>query len=261
MTDFLKLEVDRAVAILTLNRPDKLNAFTYDMLDDWIAALHECDRRDDVRVVVLTGSGRAFCTGGDLESFAALAANTPSAIKAEVKHTQLLPRAIAGLQKPVIAAVNGAATGGGLDIALACDFRYAAESARLAETYVRVGLLPGLGGGWQLPRLVGLGRAMELLLSGEFIEAREAERIGLVNKVFPDAQLMERTLEIARRIAGNPPLSVQAIKRVTLEGLSADFDSALELAASNLPIVRSSADHKEALAAFRDKREPIFHSK
>ncbi|HSW20014.1 MAG TPA: enoyl-CoA hydratase/isomerase family protein [Ramlibacter sp.] len=261
MAESLKFEVVGNVGVLTINRPEKLNAFTYEMLEGWSQLLEECGGRDDVRVLVLTGAGRGFCAGGDIDSFAAIASTTASAIQREVRYTQQVQRAITRLNKPVIAAINGFATGGGLDIALACDMRFAAESARLAENYVRLGLLPGLGGGWLLPRLVGLGRAMELLITGDFIDAREAERIGLVNRVYTDAELMPRTLEIAKRIADNPPLSVQAIKRITLAGLGTDFEDALELAASNLPIVRTSADHKEALAAFREKRKPTFHSR
>jgi len=261
MSESLKFEVANGVATLTINRPEKLNAFTYEMLEAWSKVLEECGQRDDIRVVVLTGAGRAFCAGGDVDSFGAIAATTASAIKREVRYTQQVQRAITRLDKPVIAAINGVATGAGLDIAMACDMRFAAESARMAESYVRLGLLPGFGGAWLLPRLVGLGRAMEILATGDFVEAREAERIGLVNRVYPDAELLTKSLEIAQRIADNPPLSVQAIKRITLAGLGTDFEDALELAASNLPIVRTSEDHKEALAAFKEKRKPVFHSK
>jgi 2-(1,2-epoxy-1,2-dihydrophenyl)acetyl-CoA isomerase len=261
MAESLQFEVANHVATLTLNRPEKLNAFTYEMLETWSKLLEQCGQRDDIRVVVLTGAGRAFCAGGDVDSFGAIAATTASAIQSEVRYTQQVQRAITRLNKPVIAAINGFATGAGLDIALACDMRFAAESARMAESYVRLGLLPGFGGTWLLPRLVGLGRAMEIVTTGDFVEAREAERIGLVNRVYPDVELLPKTLEIAQRIADNPPLSVQAIKRITLAGLGIDFEDALELAATNLPIVRGSADHREALAAFKEKRKPVFHSK
>lgn len=259
MSDMLKFEVDQLVATITLNRPDKLNAFTDSMLEDWLAALQDCQKREDVRVVVITGTGRAFTTGGDVEGFSASAQQTAAGIRDRLMlGIQRLPRQIREMDKPVIAALNGFATGGGLDVALACDIRFAAESARFAETYARMGLIPGAGGAWLLPRLVGTAKAMEMFLGCDWVEAREAERIGLVNKVFADAELMEGTYAFARKVASGAPLAMQAIKRVMRAGLQQDFNSALDFVATNMTIVRSSEDHKEALAAFKDKRTPDF---
>jgi 2-(1,2-epoxy-1,2-dihydrophenyl)acetyl-CoA isomerase len=262
MSEELQFEVADFVATITLNRPEKLNAFTDDMLESWLAALDACARREDVRVVVITGTGRAFTTGGDVGRFEGHATATAAEIKSRVRDgVQKLPRRMAELDKPIIAAMNGLATGGGLDVALACDIRFAAESARFAETYVRMGLIPGAGGAYLLPRIVGMAKALELFWSADFIDAREAERIGLVNRVFPDAELMTGTYDFARRLATSAPLAVRLIKRLVRLGLNKDLDTGLELAAANLPIVRSSEDHREALAARKEKREPVFKGK
>jgi 2-(1,2-epoxy-1,2-dihydrophenyl)acetyl-CoA isomerase len=213
-------------------------------------------------VIVITGTGRAFTTGGDVESFATSASRTTAAIKERVANgIQRLPRKIAELDKPVIAALNGFATAGGLDIALACDIRFAAASARFAETYVRMGLIPGAGGAYLLPRIVGTAKALEMLWGADFVDAPEAERIGLVNKVFPDEELMGKTYEFARRVADGAPLAVQLIKRIVRLGQDKDLAAGLELAAANLPIVRSSEDHLEGVAAFKEKRRPNFKGK
>lgn len=259
MSELLKLEIDQGVATITLNRPDKLNAFTDAMLQEWIAALEHCRTNEEVRVIVITGTGRAFTTGGDVSGFSASASQTPAEIKARLTEgVQRLPRKMAEIDKPIIAALNGFATGGGLDIALACDIRFAAESARFAETYAKMGLIPGVGGAYLLPRIVGVAKALELFWSCDWVEAREAERIGLVNKVFPDAELMDATYAFARKVAASAPLSVQMIKRVMRQGMDQDLGSALDLVASNMPIVRTSEDHQEALAAFKEKRTPQF---
>ncbi|MDR3534502.1 MAG: enoyl-CoA hydratase-related protein [Rhodopila sp.] len=259
MSENLKFSIDNGIATITLDRPEKLNAFTDEMLEDWLTALEECRVNDEVRVIVITGAGRAFTTGGDVSTFDQHAAQTARGIKSRVTEgIQRLPKKLAEIDKPVIAAMNGIATGGGVDVALACDIRFAAESARFAETYVKIAMIPGAGGAYMLPRLVGLSKALELLWTGDFVDAREAERIGLVNKVFPDAELMARTYEFARRLADGPPLAIQLVKRVARMGLDKDLATGLEIAAANLPVVRSSEDHKEAVAAFKEKRRPQF---
>jgi enoyl-CoA hydratase/carnithine racemase len=158
----------------------------------------------------------------------------------------------------VIAAINGAAAGAGLDLALQCDLRYAAASARLGETYVRVGLVPGAGGTWFLPRLVGTAKALELFWTGDLIDAAEAERIGMVNKVLPDEQLMGHVHEVADKIARGPQLSVRFIKRAVYQGRSIDLRTSLDLISSHYAVVSSSADHKEAVQSYLEKRKPNF---
>ncbi|MBB3181122.1 enoyl-CoA hydratase/isomerase family protein [Variovorax sp. Sphag1AA] len=259
MSELLGLAIDRGVATITLNRPEKLNAFTDDMLDRWVDALEACRIDPAVRVIVITGTGRAFTTGGDVESFGASAALSPARIKERlIQGIQRLPRKMAEIDKPIIAALNGFATGGGLDIALACDIRFAAHSARLAETYARMGLIPGGGGAFLLPRIVGMAKALEMLWSCDWVDAAEAERIGLVNRVFADDELMERTYAFARQVADAAPISVQLIKRVARLSQGQDLDTALDIAASNLPIARTSEDHLEAVRAFKEKRKPQF---
>jgi 2-(1,2-epoxy-1,2-dihydrophenyl)acetyl-CoA isomerase len=262
MSDYLKFDIDQGIATITLNRPEKLNAFTDEMLEQWLAALEQCRTNPEVRVIVITGTGRAFTTGGDVDTFSASAAQTPAGIKNRVQEgVQRLPRALTEIDKPVIAALNGFATAGGLDIALACDIRFAAESARFAETYARMGLIPGVGGAYLLPRIVGVSKALEMFWTGDWVDAREAERIGLVNKVFADEELMSGTYAFARRIAANAPMAVQLIKRVMRFGLDKDLATAQEIVAANLPLVRTSEDHIEAVNAFKEKRTPQFKGK
>jgi enoyl-CoA hydratase/carnithine racemase len=259
MSDLLKFDIADGIATITLNRPEKMNAFTVEMMEDWIAALEDCRTNADVRAIVMTGTGRAFTTGGDIEGFGASASRTPQGIRDHlVGGSQRLIRKIAEIDKPVIAALNGFATGGGLDIALACDIRFAAQSARFAETYAKMGLIPGMGGAYLLPRIVGVAKALEMFWSTDWVDAQEAERIGLVNRVFPDAELMAGTLAFARKVADAAPLSVRTIKRLVRAGAGQDLSTALDMVASEMTVVRSSEDHQEALAAFKDKRQPNF---
>lgn len=259
MSEHLKFTVEEGIATITLDRPEKLNAFTDEMLERWLEVLEDCRRNEAVRVIVMTGTGRAFTTGGDVDSFAASATQTAAGIKGRLTGgIQRLPLKLAEIDKPVIAALNGVATGGGLDVALACDLRFAAESARFAETYAKLGLIPGAGGAWLLPRLIGMPRALAMLWTSDFVDAKEAEQIGLVDRVFPDAELMEGTFAFARRVAENAPLAVQMIKRVMRAGFDKDLGTALELVAANMPVVRTSEDHLEAVRAFKEKRKPEF---
>ena len=249
------LDVTDQVATITLNRPKKLNAFADEMLDGLIAAIDECDRRDDVRVVILTGAGRGFCAGGDVSAMGSDADNRPNVTKKHiVDYIQAFPKRLAAFNKPIIAAVNGVATGGGMDLALACDFRTASKSAKFAETYAKIGLLPGGGGAYYLPRIVGTAKALELLLTSDFLDAEQALEIGLVNHVFDDADLLPQTREIALRIAALPPYSVTMIKRTVYQGLDTDLLGGLEIVGSHIAIAKSTEDHAEAIKAFREKR-------
>ena len=259
MAQDLLFDVSGGIAIMTLNRPDKLNAFTGEMLHGLVAALDECDARDDVRVAILTGAGRGFCSGGDVGGMGGAADNRPHVTKRRIwREIQAFPKRAARFEKPLLAAVNGVATGGGMDLALACDIRVAAQSARFAETYARIGLLPGGGGAWFLPRLVGQARALEMLWTAEFIDADQALGIGLVNHVWPDAELMQETIRLAERIAAMPPLSVQLIKRAVAQGMAADMTTAFDLISSHIALARAGHDHPEAIAAFREKRPGLY---
>ena len=183
---------------------------------------------------------------------------TPDDLDSSTVEDQVIKKMIESLAaeglKGEIAAVNGLAVGGGMDLALACDFRTAGQSARFAETYAKIGLAPGGGGAYFLPRLVGMGRALELLWTAEFIDADTAKEIGLVNHVFPNEMLMEETLKIAQRIASMPPLSIRLIKRAAYQSASTDMETALDLISSHIAVARAGADHPEAIAAFKEKR-------
>jgi enoyl-CoA hydratase/carnithine racemase len=257
MTEHLICSVEDGVATITLNRPDRMNAFTMAMIDDWAAALESCRRDDAVRAIVVTGAGSAFCSGGDIEEMQKRMGNTPVQRKDELwRRVQRIPLTLEDIDKPVLVAVNGVATGAGMDLALMGDIRYAAESARFAETYVKVGLVPGAGGAHFLPRLVGVAKALELFWTGDFVDAREAERLGLVNKVLPDAELMPQVRALAQRIARAPALSVRLIKRAIYQGLRQDLRGNLDLVSSHYAVVTASPDHRAAVEAFLNRRKP-----
>ncbi|MGD9536106.1 MAG: enoyl-CoA hydratase/isomerase family protein [Alphaproteobacteria bacterium] len=253
-------DVSERIATITLNRPDKLNAFTIEMVDLWADRLEEACRRDDVHVIVYTGAGRGFCAGGDISLLMrARSGAGPADRRGEIAdHVHRIPRALAGTDKPVIAALNGVAIGAGLDLALMADLRFAAASARFAETYVKLALTPGAGGAYFLPRRTGLAKAFELFWSGDFVEAQEAERIGLVNRVLPDDELMPFVRSFARRLAAGPTLAVRATKRLLRQGLEGDLATSLDLSASIYGVLATSYDHAEAVGAFLDKRDPVF---
>jgi 2-(1,2-epoxy-1,2-dihydrophenyl)acetyl-CoA isomerase len=259
MTETIRFEIAGPVATITLNRPERSNAITWDMTDAWAAALEECGRNDALSVVIVTGAGRAFCSGGDIVEMQRRHEHTAWDHKCELQsRVHKIPLALQALDKPVITAINGAATGAGMDLALMSDLRLAAESARFGKTYVRVGLVPGAGGAWFLPRLVGTAKALELFWTGEIIDAREAERIGLVNKVVPDGELMSAAHALAEKIARGPQLTVRLIKRAVYAGLASDLGGALDLISSHYAVASSSADHREGVAAYLEKRKPNF---
>jgi len=259
MTDQLLFEVKDKVAILTLNRPEALNAFTPEILNGWVERMDEIQDRDDITALMVTGAGRGFCSGGDVKRMGEGADNTIQGAKHRIwTLIQRVAKRMDKFDKPAIAAINGVAVGGGLDLALSCDIRVAAESARLGETYARIGLIPGAGGAWLLPRIVGASKALEMFWTSELLSAQEAKEIGLVNHVWPDDEFMDRALEFATKIAAGAPLSNRIIKRSLLQGLDTDLWTHLDQISSHMTLVRTSEDHLEAIAAFREKRKPNF---
>ena len=252
--------VAERVATITLNRPERRNAFTLAMIDEWADRLEECAARVDVHAVLVTGAGKAFCSGGDIDELMKQGQGSgPQERKDElVGHIHRIPRILERLDKPVIAAINGAATGAGMDLALMCDLRYAARSAKFAETYVKLALMPGAGGAYFLPRLIGRARALEMLWTGDFIDSEEAERIGLVNKALPDGDLMPHALAMARRLADGPTQTIRTIKRAIRAGQASDLSTSLDFGASNYGILAMGEDHLEAVDAFLEKRPPKF---
>ena len=260
----LLFERQGGVAVITLNRPDSGNAFTLEMLADWERALRECIADDAIRAVVLTGAGRIFCSGGDVKRMArnAAAGQGPwDRSKYLTDHVHRIPLTVLELDKPYLVAVNGAATGAGMDMALMGDLRFAAESARFAESYIKVGFVAGDGGAWMLPRLIGTPKALEMLWTGDFVAAAEAERIGLVNKVLPDAELLPHTMAVAERLASGPTVAIRLMKRMVRQGASSSFPEALSFAASCVGVVSGTEDYREATAAFAAKRKPAFQGR
>lgn len=251
MSEHLKFSVEDGVGTILLDRPERMNAFTFEMIAAWTEALQRCRTDPAVKVVVVTGAGEAFCSGGDIVEMGDRLGQKPAQRKAELfEKIQRIPLTLEDIDKPVIAALNGVATGAGLDLALMCDLRYAARSARFAETYMKVGLVPGAGGAHFLPRLVGASKALELFLTGDFVDAEEAQRIGMVNKVFDADKLMDEVTAIARRIARAPELPVRFIKRAIYQGLRNDLRTSLDLISSHYAVVTSTDEHKAAVERF-----------
>jgi enoyl-CoA hydratase/carnithine racemase len=254
----LLYEVKDKIATITLNRPDKLNAFTGSMIEGWAKALGEAQADDNVNVVVVTGSGRAFCSGGDVGR---MRQGEPSALDGKNglwEGVHRVPKQLEQMDKPVIAMVNGLAVGAGMGMTVMCDIRIAAESARFSTGYVKVGLVPGDGDTFFLPRLVGPAKALELLWTADFIEAPQALELGIVQRVVPDAQLKEATYGLARQIADGPQIPIRMIKRLVYQSLKLDLRTHLDLVSSHMGLVRMTADHAEGVAAFKEKRAPKF---
>jgi enoyl-CoA hydratase/carnithine racemase len=250
----LDYTVAEGIGTILLNRPHRKNAFTLQMIDEWAGILTSARTDPDVRVIVLTGAGDAFCSGVDLSS---MNGERPGPLERKehlTDHIHRIPYALEDLDKPVIAAINGVAVGAGMDMALMCDLRIIARSARLSEGYIRVGLVPGDGGCYYLPRLVGQAKALELLLTGDFIDAEEAARLGIANHVVDDDDLPAATARLARKLADAPPVAVRTIKRAVYQSARADLRTALDLISSHMAVVTSTQDSAEALAAFREKR-------
>jgi 2-(1,2-epoxy-1,2-dihydrophenyl)acetyl-CoA isomerase len=254
--------VENRVATITLNRPETLNAFTEVMLQEWTDALYRAQRDDDVWVVVVTGAGRGFCSGGNVKGFAYAADQGPPPLHTQRNHMRdgvhQVPRAVAQLDKPYIAAVNGPAAGAGMDMASMADIRIASDKAKFVMSYVNMGLVTGDGGAYFLPRIVGVSRAYELMWGGEPFDAQEALRIGYVNHVVPHEHFPQFVTDYAGKFANKPPVAVQLIKRAVRKGLSTDLDTTLEYLEWAMLICRSTEDAKEGPRAWREKRPPVF---
>jgi 2-(1,2-epoxy-1,2-dihydrophenyl)acetyl-CoA isomerase len=259
MSEQLRFDIHERIATLTLNRPDKLNAFTQEMIDAWAEALTECRDNNDVHAIVVTGAGRAFCAGGDLGEMRQRIDESPFQQKDFIwSHVHRVATTVELIDKPVIAAVNGAANGAGMDMALMCDLRFSADSASFAEGYVKLGLVPGDGGAYFLPRLVGTARALELLWTGDTLNAQQALELGIVNRVYSNADLLNETYAFAQRLVNSPAMAVRAIKRLVYQGQRSDLRTHLDAASSLMGITGSSDDHREALLAIAEKRKPEF---
>lgn len=254
--------VEHGVATITLNRPQAMNTMSPNMMAEWVQAL-ELSRDDpQVKVVVVTGSGRHFCGGGDVRGSARLAAQAgpgdppPAPVRAVSALT--IPRTLTTLDKPYLAAINGGAAGGGMDLASMADLRIASEQAKFRMAYVGIGTIPTVGGCYFLPRIIGIARAAELIWTGRVMDAQEALRIGYVSQVVPHEQLMPVTLELARRLAQGPSLAINGIKRLIYQCLELDQEAALKAHEVALPAIQASQDSLEGRRAYIEKREPRF---
>lgn len=254
------LEVSAGVAVLALNRPEKLNAFAGDMREQLIARLDDVAASPEARVLVVTGAGRAFCSGGDVENMARLAERGApfEELAPLLEAGEGVVRRIAALPIPVIAAVNGVAAGAGANLALACDVRLASDVAKLGETFVRIGLHPDWAGTWRLPRLAGVAKSLDLCWTGDLIEAGEAQRLGIFQRVWPAANFEREWRDYAARLAAGPQVAIRAAKAT----LRAAPDRGLEecLAAERAAQERCwrSPDAAEGVRAFVEKRAPVF---
>ena len=253
------IEVDEGVGILTLNRPQKLNSFIGTMRDEIASGIAQLSGDESVRAVILTGAGRAFCAGADVTYLTKLietqAVDEAVALVEAGRH---ITAAIRNMSKPVIAAINGAAAGGGANLALACDLRIASENASIGQTFNRIGLHPDWGGTYTVPRLVGPARAAELFFFGEMIPAIEAERIGLVNRVVPPEELMSTAREWAERLAAKPALPLLLAKHAIQLSLTSSFEEMLDYETEAQRACFKSEDAREGVLAFIEKREPRF---
>ncbi len=258
-TDELLVELSDHILTVTLNRPDRLNAISGPMLSALSSTLQKANIDPEVRVVILTGAGRGFCSGLDLKD----QMEGGNGIGGR-RGYQLFdlhnspPLVINRMDKPMICALNGAAAGYGMDMALGCDIRIASEHAKLGAVFAKRGVLPESGGCWYLPRLIGWARAAEVAFLGDVLDAQRSFELGLVNRVVPHDQLMPETMKIARQIANNAPLSVQATKRMMRLGQEETFEAAVDHIFLQLLPLFQSEDFKEGLAAFAERREPQF---
>lgn len=259
MSDLL-YRIENRVAVIQLNRPAHKNSFTLEMIDTWAERLEQAGADPEVGAIVTTGSGDSFCAGVDLGVMTQLQQRRSALEWKRVLWDRVhkVAFALERIDKPVIAAVNGVAVGAGMDMALMCDMRFMARSATLSEGYVRVGAVPGDGACYFLPRLVGRAKALELLLTGDFVNAEESLRIGLVNRVYDDAELMPQTLAFAERLAGHSPIAMRTIKRAVDQSLRSDLRTSLDLISSHMGVVLTTDDSIEALAAFKQRRAPNF---
>ena len=243
------------VATLTLNRPEKYNAFTPEMIDQWFEVLAKAADDPAVRVVVLTGAGKAFCAGGDAGKMEHRATQDALTQKHFLwRQVHKIPLLLEQLDKPIIAAINGVARGAGLDMALMCDIRFMAESANVGESYINLGLIAGDGGAYYLPKLIGMDKALEIFWTGRSVGAKEAEQLGMVTRAVPDDQLMAVTYELAERIAAQPFEAVRAYKRLTYQSRNLSLTAHLDMVSSHTAILRDTDDHRQRIAAVAAKR-------
>lgn len=262
----IRLIKEDHLATITLNRPDKRNAINRRMMEELIAALSDISEDDEIRAMILTGAGNAFCAGADVDIMPGGGdVKELDALSVEKMRRSFIFKAakkiilsLHQMEKPTIAMINGVCLGAGFDLALACDLRIASEKARFMCGFVKIGLFPGFGAAWLYPKTMGLGKALELLFTGDTLDTREAKEIGLLNKLTTAEALKSATLALAKKITDGPPIAIRLMKSQVYKGLETDLATALGEAATCESITLASRDHKEGITAFREKRPPSF---
>ena len=252
----LLYDKEDGVCTITLNRPDRLNAINFQLAFDLEKVLGEIEDDDEARTVILTGAGRGFCAGADIKEMA-----DPSARRLPIGKRYNFFNTLEDLEKPVIAAINGPCNGGGLELALCCDFRIASQAANFGLGEVKLGIIPAGGATARLPRLIGPGRAKEFLYFGDRVDADEAYRIGLVNKTVPAEELITEAKKWAMDLAERPPLSLKMLKYCVNLGMQMDLLGAIDYEAQSAAVLRNTEDHTEGVMAFVEKRKPVFKGK
>ncbi len=250
------VEKDGAVVVVTLNRPQALNALSYALVKDLSLAMQELDQDDEVRVIIVTGGEKVFAAGADIKEMA-----DRGPFDERIQERLTYRDQINKITKPVIAAVSGFALGGGCELAMSCDIIIASETARFGQPEVNLGIIPGSGGTQRLTHLLGKHRAMELVLTGDAISATEAERLGLVNRIFPVELFLEEAKNIARKIAAKPVLAIKAAKEAVLKAANAPLDEGLDYERKSFYLLFASEDRSEGMRAFLEKRKPDFKGK
>ena len=250
--------IEDGIATLTLNRPESLNALSMEIRHGLLNALDRYASDDAVRCIVITGAGRAFCSGGDVKGMGERAARGFEARARGIQFSNSIPTAIRKHPKVIIGMINGVAAGAGMSLSLACDLRVAGKSARFGTAFVRIGYSGDYGGTWSLTRLVGTAKARELYLLGDVIDAEEAYRLGVVNRLADDDKLRDETMTLARRIADGPRVALGYIKKNLFAAETEPFQTVLDLEAEHQARCAFTEDHKEAVAAFNEKRRPAF---
>jgi enoyl-CoA hydratase len=256
---YIIYEKSEGIVTITLNRPEALNAFNREVIEEILKALEDIKADENIRVVILTGAGeKAFSAGADVKAMKGM-----DALKARELSLmgEKLCNALENLEKPVIAAINGYALGGGLEVAMACDIRIAAENARMGQTEINIGLIPGWGGTQRLPRLIGKTKAKELIFTGKIIDAKTAEQLGIVNMVVPADKLKEAVHQFALELASKAPVALKVAKSLINKGSEISLDAAIALEREGFGVVASTEDLQEGVSAFIEKRKPTFKGK
>ncbi len=251
------------IGILTLNRPERINAISPQMTTELGDAIVDFDADDEVRVLLIKGAGRGFCSGADVGGMPGgdqqpQRPRNAEEIRRNFRGAQKVVLGLQRMEKPTIAQIHGPCVGAGWDLVSACDIRYGSDECRFMVAFIRIGLFPGWGGTWLMPRIMGVAKAAEYLFTGDFLGAEEALRLGVLNKVVPLDKLEEETMALAKKIAAGPPIAIRLSKLQLYKGLEMDLETAMQMAAACETITLTSEDHKEGVAAFREKRKAEY---